>query len=171
MRLKPLLPTIALLALVTACSRQEPQPSGPAAEPATREPVSAAQSEPVAITATMGQPATDPANPAPAIASVRAPGSAELERIRSDATGLAAVVACKLLPQQRVDAYAGERRRELLDAGVDAAAYDAAYAAAFDTVQSKYPLTAPDKQTQICAHAQTFATSVRDAERSVAGKR
>lgn len=168
MRLKPLLPVLALLVLAAACSRQEPQPSPPATAPAAQEPVSAAQPEAVAITPDMGGPTSEPAANASPIASVRQPSASEQDRIRSDATGLAAVVACKLLPQERVDGYAGTRRQELLDAGVDAAAYDAVYRPAFDNLISKFPQTAADKQEQVCTLAKVFETSVRDAERSVA---
>ena len=169
MHLKPLLPAIALLALATACSRQQPQPSQPVAEPTTREQGSTAQSEPVALTATMGQPATEPGDSAPAIASVRPPSAEEDQRIRSDGTGLAAAAACHLLAPGQIEAYARRRREELLSAGVDAAAYDAAYAAAFGTVQTKYPQATAEVQKQVCTHAETFAGNVRKAERSVAG--
>lgn len=173
MRLNPLLPAIALLALAAACSRQEPQPQ-PAAEPAASsttspDPATEPHSRSVEITSTMTGPTTEPAAAASPIAPVRPPSASELERIRSDGTGLSATLACQLLPRERIDAYARARREELLSAGVDAAAYDAAYAGAFDTVQTKYPQVAADKQKQICVHAKAFETTVREQERSVAG--
>ena len=169
---KLLLPTLAMLMLTAACSRPEPDPR-PQPTPAELASVPSSTTDavdgpdPVLQALSTSDASASTTAPSP-IAPVRPPSDEESERIRSDGTGLSAALACDLLSRDRIDGYARSRRRQLLDAGVDAAAYDAAYAAAFDTVQSKYPQADAEAQKQICVHARTFVTGVSEAERRIA---
>lgn len=173
MRLHPLIPVLALTLLAASCSRNEPPPQPQPAtrtEPAAAPPATAdAVDEPdPVLQALANRDASAPtAAPSP-IAPVRPPSDRESERIRSDGIGLAAALACGLMSREHVDGYARNRRGQLLQAGVDAAAYDAAYAAAFDNVQSKYPQADAEVQKQVCAHARTFFRGVNEEERRIA---
>ena len=111
-RIERTLYAVALMAsivMLAACQQQEPVPT-PA--PATPTPESAA-AEPAPVAAPTPEPsppAEAPSAPIPA----RALREKETERVRADALGQSAIVACKLLPESRIKARERARRDDLL---------------------------------------------------------
>ena len=139
--------------MLAACQQQEPVPT-PA--PATPTPESAAaEPAPVAAPTPEPLPAEAPSAPMP----TRALREKETERVRADALGQSAIVACKLLPESRIKARERARRDDLLSRGVDPKAYDAVYRQFYDRVSTRYPSAKPEIQVQVCEQARKFARS------------
>ena len=144
---------MASIVMLAACQQQEPVPT-PA--PATPTPESAAaEPAPVAAPTPEPLPAEAPSAPIP----TRALLEKETERVRADALGQSAIVACKLLPESRIRARERARRDDLLSRGVDPKAYDAVYRQFYDRVSTRYPSAKPEIQVQVCEQARKFARS------------
>ena len=156
-RIERTLYAVALMAsivMLAACQQQEPVPT-PA--PATPTPESAA-AEPAPVAAPTPEP-SPPAEAPSAPIPTRALREKETERVRADALGQSAIVACKLLPESRIKARERARRDDLLSRGVDPKAYDAVYRQFYDRVATRYPSAKPEIQVQVCEQARKFARS------------
>lgn len=142
---------MASIVMLAACQQQEPTPA-----PATPTPESAA-AEPAPVAAPTPEPLPAEASSAPM--PTRALREKETERVRADALGQSAIVACKLLPESRIKARERARRDDLLSRGVDPKAYDAVYRQFYDRVSTRYPSAKPEIQVQVCEQARKFARS------------
>lgn len=139
--------------MLGACSKPVSPPPTPTAVPAR-----APTDNPVQSNSAKAAPPRRPTQVA--VVAPRVLGKKETTQLKSDGVGYAAVVACGLLPRDRVEAHTKALRATLAARGFDPKAIDAAYTDAYDNVIAQFPQAQPTAQRQICQHAQLFATAV-----------
>lgn len=157
-RILPAMMVLSTALAITGCQREAPTATVP--DPASAAAAPAADAADVSATspsATQTDAEAVTATPAPM--PIRALREKETERVRADALGQSAILACKLLPESRIKARERARREDLLAQGVDPKAYDAVYRQFYERVETRYPTAKPEIQVQVCEQARKFARS------------
>lgn len=163
-RILPAMMVLSTALAITGCQREAPtatvpDPASAAAAPAEVAAPAADAADVSATSPSATQTDAEAVTATPAPMPIRALREKETERVRADALGQSAILACKLLPESRIKARERARREDLLAQGVDPKAYDAVYRQFYERVETRYPTAKPEIQVQVCEQARKFARS------------